>query len=260
MAFDTPKLTRVALLLAGLWLTGCSFATARPAPEPESALDTRDMVVLLHGLGRSSKAMWRLEDRLIEAGFRVRSLSYDSTHQPSDVLRADIARQMADCCLERGGRLHFIGHSLGGLMVRAYLADHPVPNLGRVVVMGTPNGGSELVDRMGKRWWFSWLGPTASELGTDAESFPASLPAPDYPVGVIAGRATSFLSSERFLPGADDGMVSLRSTRLKGMQDFAIVDARHSALRSNEQAAEYAVNFLRSGRFSGRPDSVAALP
>ena len=145
--------------------------------------------------------------------------------------------------------MHFVGHSLGGLVIRAYLAERQVQNLGRVVLLGTPNKGTQLVDRYGDKWWFKLLGPNARALGTGNGSLPDLLPAPDYPVGVIAGTRKGF-DNDHILPGPDDGLVTVASTRLKGMADFIVLETGHSAMRYSKPVAEQTVRFLRTGQFS----------
>lgn len=137
-------------------------------------------------------------------------------------------------------------------MVRAYLANQRPEQLGKVVLLGTPNQGSELADaeRLGElAEVLAWAGPTAEALNTGPDSFPASLPDPDFPVGVIAGTRDNQLTN-RWLPIPNDGMVSVASARLDDMTDFVALDLAHWELRSNRLAARQVVAFLQEGQFS----------
>ena len=145
--------------------------------------------------------------------------------------------------------MHFVGQSLGGLMNRAYLQDNKVEKLGRVVLIGTPNQGTLVVDYYRDRWWMKMLGPMTNALGTDSESFPNTLKDPYYPVGVIAG-VTESPVQEKALPGKDDGLVAVGSTKLEGMSDFVMVETGHSMMRYNEEVALQAIHFLQHERFS----------
>ena len=219
-------------------------------PTSVSAASDAGHVVLVHGLGRGDGAMYWLERRLEDEGFVTHRLEYDSLRDDPAQIIAAIDSQMDQCCGRTGGPVHFVGHSLGGLVVRAYLDRHGVPGLGRVVLMGTPNQGSELVDRWGDRWFMKLLGPTAAELGTQPGGFADSIGPPYYEVGVIAGtRSLNPLGSSQ-LPGADDGTVSVASTRLVGMSDFIEIDTTHSFMLYSSEVADEVVYFLRHGRFS----------
>ena len=219
-----------------------------PVADSEDAKDDRDIVVLLHGLGRTETAMWRLADRLEDGGYRVERIGYHSLRDTPEEILEDIGRQIDACCIGASPKLHFVGHSLGGLLIRAYLTDHDIANLGRVVLIASPSTGSEMVDNLRHRWWFQVLGPMAQTLGTDGGSFPKTIGPPDYPLGVIAGKTTGN-DNEDLLPGDDDGLVSVESTKVAGMTDFVVVDSSHWALRYDETAARHVLNFLETGQF-----------
>ena len=208
----------------------------------------KDIVILLHGLGRSTFAMGSLASKLEDAGFDVVRIGYRSLSQTPEQILEHVSEQINECCVERSRTVHFVGHSLGGLVARAYLQREQFQNLGHVVLMGTPNQGSELVDRFYNRWWIKILGPTARSLGTGPTSFPNSLKPPYYSVGVIAGISEGILN-DKYLPGEDDGLVTVEATKLKGMSDFVIVETGHSAMRHNNEVAKQAISFMRYGKF-----------
>ena len=241
-----PGLPRgLILLTATALLAGEPAAGSSETPEDES----REVVVLLHGLGRSDRSMRPLESRLDAAGFRVFNLRYASTSLPPDALIADLQRQIAACCAA-APRLHFVTHSLGGILLRALVATHEVPHLARVVMLAPPNHGSEIVDRFGDSSLFeSALGRTASELGTDPESLPNRLPPPAFELGVIAGTASVNPLGSAILPGEDDGAVSVERTRIAGMSDFLELPVSHTFIMRSDLVAQQTILFLRTGRF-----------
>ena len=209
---------------------------------------SRETVVLLHGLGRTRAAMWPLAVRIEKAGFDVVRIGYDSLrHSPEQIL-AEVGQQIDACCANRPEPVHFVGHSLGGLIIRAYLAGHELRTRGRVVLIATPNSGTPLVDSYNDAWWMDLAGPTAKSLGTGLDSFPNSLPKPDYPVGVIAGTREYWLIKD-LIPGQHDGLVPLESTRIDGMVDFITVDSNHAFLRYSQEVARQTIAFLRTGQF-----------
>ena len=251
----SKKLVFAALAISVL--VGCVYVVRF---FPLLAIDNTgaEKVVLLHGLGRSESAMLPLEVALTKAGFDVHSIGYPSTDQPPDVLLDTVAKEVLMCCEESDATTHFVGHSLGGLLIRAYLSERQPLNLGRVVLLGTPNKGSELADLNPEELLPNALremaGPTAISLNTGPEGFPASLPPPAYPVGVIAGTKDS-RTTNRWLPLPNDGMVSVESAQLDGMADFIQFDVSHWELRGRPEIAAQVVGFLVHGQFD---DSGAA--
>jgi len=208
-----------------------------------------EVVVLLHGLGRTHWSMMPLESRLAEAGYEVVNLRYPSTRLEPDALVTYVGDAVRECCAS-ARRLHFVTHSLGGILVRGYLAERRPANLGRVVMLAPPNRGSEIVDELRSWALFSWiLGPTALQLGTNADSFPNRLPAVDFDLGVIAGTESVNPIGSAMLPARNDGAVSVASTRVEGMSDFVAVPASHTFIMWSDDAREQVVAFLRNGRF-----------
>lgn len=208
----------------------------------------KETVVVIHGLGRSNMAMWRLAAKLENAGYEVHRVGYRSFNTTSDEVIASVSQQINDCCKDQNKPVNFVGHSLGGLLIRAYLQNNNVKQLGRVVMIGTPNNGSGIADRF-KDHCLIDLVPIAAALGTDETSLPNRLAPPYYPVGIIAGTLKNEFN-DKDLPGRDDGLVSVESTKLKGMTDFIEVESGHSMLRYNNQVAEQTIQFLKTGRFN----------
>jgi len=208
----------------------------------------KEIIVLLHGLGRSNTSMWLLGARLEDAGFYVQRVEYSSLHQSPDEILTEISSQINQCCQKHDQSVHFVGHSLGGLMVRAYLQNNKVDKLGRVVLLGTPNKGTEAADHFSNSWLMDILGPTAKALGTDDKSFPNSLKAPYYPVGIVAGEVRSELN-DPVIPGKDDGLVSVEATKIDAMTDFIIIETGHSMMRYDREVADQTIEFIKSGVF-----------
>jgi pimeloyl-ACP methyl ester carboxylesterase len=235
----------LAIALAVTVFIGSGLVGVTAAPMESG----KPLVVLLHGLGRSASSMWLMAKRLEEAGFQVHRIEYESLDtSPEDIVEA-VTLDIDHCCAESPNTVHFVGHSLGGLVIRTYLAERRPRNLGRVVLVGTPNGGTALVDRFRDWKAFDLLGPTTASLGTDAQGLPASLLAPDYPVGVIAGvRGRDW--NDHWLPGPDDGLVAVESTKLEGMTDFIVLETGHSMMRYSSEVADQVVSFLKEGRFN----------
>jgi pimeloyl-ACP methyl ester carboxylesterase len=235
-----------ALAVALLAPTGCG-GSDRIAVGP-------DTVVLLHGLGRSASSMKPLAEHLREQGFQTHNLDYPSTDHSAEELVAWLDGALRDCCNAGDGSLHFVTHSLGGLLVRAQLALRRPANLGRAVLIAPPNRGSEIVDEFGDNPLFeAALGPVAKDLGTHPESFPNRLGPADFEVGIIAGTGSINPLGSAILPGDDDGTVSVENTRLEGAADFIVIESNHTFIMQDAAVAEQVVHFLREGRFDHAP-------
>lgn len=210
-----------------------------------------DCVVLLHGLGRTHNSMDALQVVLEENDFQVVNEGYPSRSEKIELLASKAVLESTDLCQSDAPKIHFITHSLGGILVRYFLAENDLPRLGRVVMIAPPNQGSEVVDRLRKIPGYGLLnGPAGLQLGTDESSIPLSLGAVDFSLGVIAGNKTfnPFLSLG--LPNPDDGKVSVESTKVEGMEDFIVVPHTHTFLMKAELVIEQALHFLKNGQFN----------
>ncbi len=219
----------------------------------DSSADTASPgVVLLHGIARTSRSLRKLEQALQQAGFATLNLDYASRRKPLEALAADIHPPIADFAATRDGPIHFVAHSMGGLLVRVYLAQHRPARLGRVVMLGTPNGGSEVADLL-KRFalYRAFYGPAGLQLATQQDAALISLPPVDYPVGIIAGiRTLDPIASTFILPRPNDGRVSVQSSKLERMADHTTVKASHTGLVRDAAAIAQTIAFLRTGRFT----------
>ena len=192
-----------------------------------------------------------LERALTQAGFKTRNVDYPSRTASIQTLADDaIGKAVGDCQRDGAAKIDFVTHSLGGILVRSYLARHTIPNLGRVVMLAPPNQGSEVVDKLGWLFLFKWInGPAGNELGTNANSTPNKLGSVNYPVGVIAGdRSINWINSV-LIPGPDDGKVSIERTRLAGMSDHIVIHTAHPFIMKNREAIRQTIQFLRTGAF-----------
>ncbi len=212
--------------------------------------ESGETVILLHGLGRTRWSFWRVERALRHDGYRVVNLTYPSReHSIEDLTRDWLAPLIA--AQHSALRVHFVTHSMGGILLRCYLRDHALPNLGRVVMLAPPNAGSELADRLKPTWFYRTVnGPAGQELGTTG--LPAALgpwPAGAGELGIIAGDRSLNPLFSATLPGPNDGKVTVASARLAGMKDFLVVHSSHTWLAWRESVVAEIQAFLRTGRF-----------
>lgn len=227
-----------------------TLASASVQAENLRAETDTDTVVLLHGLGRTPLSMKRLGGRLASHGFRVVNLGYPSTTQPMEKITAGLRDRLGAIHVAPHARIHFVTHSMGGIVLRALLKDSPPPNLGRVVMLSPPNQGCELADRFGRNpvirlFW----GPAGVQMGTGEESLPNRLGSVDFELGVIAGNRSLNPLFSAWIPGPDDGTVSVRRAAVAGMRDFLVVPASHTFIMRRATVASQVAWFLQHGHF-----------
>ena len=219
--------------------------------------------------------MSSLADSLLDEGYQVSNVDYPSRKFPIEAL-APIAveKGLASCADSK--RIHFVTHSMGGILLRQYLSAAPSSSevsagssdqnpveinevlreqlrakLGHTVMLGPPNQGSEIVDRLRdtKGFFKWWNGPAGLQLGTDDESVPKNLPSVDFSLGVIAGSKplTPFLTG--MLPKPNDGKVSAESAKVEGMKDYRLLPVTHTFMMNDEMVIRQVKHFLVHGQF-----------
>lgn len=214
----------------------------------EPALKT---VVLLHGLARRAASMRRMAAALAAGGFRVCNIAYPSRrHSIHDLAERFVAPAIERACPDATEPIHFVTHSLGGIVVRQLAASGAVRSFGRVVMLAPPNQGSEVVDRLGSWWLFRAInGPAGTELGTSPDSTPRRLGPAPFELGIIAGNRSINWILSRMTPDENDGKVSVARAKLEGMRDFLVVPVPHPFVMRHPIVIEQTLQFLEHGAF-----------
>ncbi len=240
-----------ALVCSTLGVLLLAFASFGIQVSMAQDLTENRQVVLLHGLTRSASSMSRMAGTLQQAGYEVCNIDYPSTQFPIHTLATEhVLPAVRECFPDPSVPLNFVTHSLGGIIVRVLAEAGALPVIGRVVMLGPPNGGSEVVDKIGHLWPFQALnGPAGNELGTGPESVPRRLGAPTFEVGVVAGSQSINWILSMLIPGDDDGKVSIENAKLSGMKDFVVMPATHPFLMKNRAVIRQTLHFLAHGSF-----------
>jgi pimeloyl-ACP methyl ester carboxylesterase len=218
---------------------------------PTSANATPDGVVLLHGISRTTRSFRKMQTALEGCGFATLNQDYASRRKALEALAEDIHPAIQRFADGIDGSVHFVGHSMGGLLARVYIARYRPKRLGRVVMLGTPNSGSEIADRLKNFGAYrAFFGPAGQQLGTQRDAAVEALfPLVDYSVGIIAGNRSIYPITSAFLPKPHDGRVSVTNTKLDGMTDHVVIAASHPWLVRNGEAIAQTIAFLRDGKF-----------
>ena len=237
-------LALTALVVSGCATTVHSVANGTPAAD--------ECVILVHGLSRSYRAMRPMAERLGLAGYTTVNVDYPSRSATIEELAPRVIGEGVAQCHDRGlSRINFVTHSIGGILLRYEQQRAPIDGLGRVVMLGPPNQGSELVD-VGERipLFGAIASPAGEQLGTDADGVPSSLGPVEFELGVIAGTRTANPFVSLFLPNPDDGKVSVARTRVDGMRDFAVVPRSHAFMMRHPSVIALTERFLKTGCFA----------
>ena len=207
-----------------------------------------ELVVLLHGLWCRPFVMSLLGYRLRRAGYQTVSLGYrslaETTETNADLVQARIAQLEAPV-------VHLVGHSLGGRVILKLLAPGLPANLGRVVLLGTPVGGSSLAGKAAQSTFLRpFLGQSFPAIGCPMQIAPSL----GQKLGIIAGIGGSGLVglfAHRVLghTGTGDGLVLLDETRTEGVAHKE-VRMSHGGLLISRIVADEVAYFLRYGCFS----------
>ncbi len=205
-----------------------------------------ETVVLLHGLWRGWRAMEPLARHLASQGFSTLNVPYPSARLPVPALAEHVRRQVAKVAGDRP--VHFVTHSLGGILARTLLAD-PLPwQAGRLLMLAPPNQGSEIVDWASAHpWALRLLGPAGGALGKNG--IPSSLPPlPEaMDAAVIMGKRPGIPFFRKLLEEENDGIVSAAGGRIAGLRGFMILDADHTFIPMHSEVIRICPSFLKSG-------------
>jgi pimeloyl-ACP methyl ester carboxylesterase len=209
-------------------------------------------VILFHGFGGLPIQTALLARRLRAAGYTAANIGYPSWRWPIERVLAHLHQRITASPAYAAQHIHFVCHSMGGLLLRAYLTRHRPAQLGRVVMLGTPNGGSELADLLYRlRLDRPILNQAGLLLRTRRDAATQALFGTiDYPLGIIAGDRPMIGALPHLVFRApNDGKVSVAATYLPGQADHLVMPVAHTAMIYTRPVADQVAHFLHEGRF-----------
>ncbi len=209
-----------------------------------------EVVVLLHGLAETPLIMAPLEIALLREGYRIHNPGYPSTSATIEELATKFVRPLLHDFPE-AGRIHFVTHSLGGVLLHYCLQSERPANLGRVVMTAPGLQGSEALEAYRHNWLFRMIyGPASFQSGTAADAFARCLEKDaKYDLGVIAGCVSLDLVANLFIPWPHDGKIGVARTKIAGLKDHLVLPTAHDLIASDPVAIAQTARFLRSGHF-----------
>lgn len=244
-----PGVFAGVLILAGL----CGPLQAQ---QPVAAVSSRVVgpcAILLHGITKDSSSMADVAQALSGRGYHTVNLDYPSREDPIEVLATETIPRGLAACKDAGAQpVHFVAHSMGGLLVRYYFENRDVSDIASVVMLGTPNQGSRLGNFLSCIPWIKDVnGPAGKQMGIDPRSVPSRLGPVRFPLGVIAGTRSFNPLFAAIIDGDDDGRVGLPSTYVEGTCARVTYPLTHDALSDDPRVIDQVVSYLETGNFAG---------
>ncbi len=210
-----------------------------------------ECVILLHALGRSSYSMSSMAAYLTKANYFVVNHGYPTTRKSIEALAdEDLAWMVAQCQKYKPSKINFVTHSIGGVVLRAYLKNTNLPNIGRIVMLAPPNQGSQLADLLEHNLLFRIItGPAGQQLTTSKLNVPNAFTPHANQIGVIAGNFCLNPLMKIVFHGENDGKVAVENTRITGMKDFIVLPVSHTFMTKNKLVIHEVGYFLQNGHF-----------
>jgi len=189
---------------------------------------------------------------LSKEGYQICNEDYPSRYHTIEFLAESVINQALDQCEEKyqPQKIHFVTHSMGGILLRYYLSENSIDKLARVIMLSPPNQGTHLVDKLRNIPGFSLIsGSPSIQLGTDEQSIPKQLGSANFELGIITGNRSVNPINSLLIPQPNDGKVSVENAKLDGMSDFLVVPHTHPFVMNSKLVIEQTIQFLQHGRF-----------
>lgn len=210
-----------------------------------------ECILLIHGLARTSRCMEKAAKLLSSFGYAIINVNYPSRKKGIHKLVSEhLAPIIEQTEVNAFRKIHFLTHSMGGILLRCYLSTNTINNLGKTVMLAPPNQGSEVVDKIGHWALFSLVnGPAGKQIGTDNNSIAMQLGHLKFETGIIIGNKSFNPLLSQLIPGKNDGKVSVERAKAKGMKDFLVVPHTHTFVMQRSKVIYQALYFIQNAVF-----------
>ena len=215
----------------------------------DSKKHKKKLVVLAHGILKNSKNMKFLEDGIQAEGYSTISVNLPLTFGTLEDSCRSLEKQIASQ-LDKYKVVHFVGYSMGGLVIQKFLSMSPLKNLGNSVFIATPNKGSKLADVATLFPVVGRVFKPLTDLKTNRKPDDVFKHNKDLKVGVIAGTKNNIIYSKLFMSSNSDGMVETDSAQLDEMHDFTDFHYGHQDIHFKKEVLIAVVDFLKYGAFN----------
>ncbi|MDR2869698.1 MAG: hypothetical protein LBV04_04535 [Deferribacteraceae bacterium] len=207
---------------------------------------TQDYVVLIHGIYASSAMLEPIADALV-ADYNVINIQYPSADDSIEQITEQYIKPVI-ASLD-GKKIHFVAHSMGTIVLRYYLKNNSIQQLGKVIFISPPSHGSNLSDFWLARLMKNTFGEAVAQLSPKEDSFVNALGEPDYPCQVLMGNRSRNPMFSAIIDGKDDGMVPVESARLATCGWELIDKASHKSILKDERTIEAVIGFIASNDY-----------
>lgn len=210
-----------------------------------------ECIILIHGLARTSRCMNKAAKMFSIHGYKIINVNYPSRTASIENLVKEYLSPIIEACKTKDYlQIHFLTHSMGGVLLRYYLANHSIKNLGKTVMLAPPNQGSEVADKLCHLSLYKLInGPAGQQLRTDANNLPLKLGKLHFETGIITGNKSINFFLSLLIPGENDGKVAVKRAKIEGMRDFLILPYTHSFIMQRNQTLYQALYFIQKGEF-----------
>ena len=227
----------------------CLSATLLTESRYKYVENSDTLVVLIHGIGDSPRAMWKIEKNLLKLNYSILNYEYASTKDPMDSIIRLLTKEI-NMHISKFKKIQFVAHSLGNFVVRGYLDQYQNKKFSNIVFIAPPGKGSILAERFENFKPFKWIfGETGLKLGKGHDDYWRKYPAPYLPFGIIAGGANTKHGFNPLVPGDDDGTVGVQETIIEGYTDYILIHGLHSTLLWQNEVIDQIVHFLQNSKF-----------
>lgn len=209
-----------------------------------------EAIIFIHGMGRKHHSFRKLQKEAKRRGYITYNQTYSSTKQKVEYSSKQYIEKALDSLkVHAPTKVHFVTHSLGGILIRYYLSHYTIKNLGAIAMLAPPNQGSHITERYKNLFWYKTAtGVAGQQLGISNNQLLKSLKPINTKLLIIAGSRSSDPWFNSVFDEPHDGKVSVRATKLAEPHKHITVDAGHTFIMNNAEVQKHIFEFLSNAK------------